>query len=503
MNVPTSSMLQNPLNLLPEALLTGGAVTGLLVGSWLPRRRQWIVAAWAGAVCAAAVGAAAVAAVDGGPSAVFGGQYALDTANATARVLIPAGGLLVVALALRPFRAHPRETEFFAFVQLALAGAVMLAGAQDLLLLFASYLLASIPAYTLAGFAKDTAGTEAALKYFVLGAFLGVALLVGITLLYAAGGSTGYPMLEQRLPGAPGPLVAAGTVAVLGGLLFKAGAVPGHFWLPDVLQGSTPPAAALLATLPKIGALVALLRLGAVPLVHAPLPWEALIAVFAAASMTLGNLAAFFQDDVVRLLAYSTISQVGYLLLPVVVATRSVHAQPALLFYLAAYTVTNIGAFAVVCALPQARTLADYRGLARRRPWLAASLAVCLLGLLGTPPTAIFIGKLEVFTAAVDGGYTWLAVLAAINTVVSLFYYLRWIAPVFARPVPGDDDHDVVAAGAGAGVSTAAGAAADAPLTGRFEPVAAAVAYAAAVVSVVLGLCAGPVLAILNGALSR
>jgi NADH-quinone oxidoreductase subunit N len=231
--------------------------------------------------------------------------------------------------------------------------------------------------------------------------------------------------------------VALGLVAVLSGLLFKIGAVPAHFWVPDVTEGTSAPVAAYVTTLPKIGGLVAAFRL-----VHQALPaqtvdWPLLVAVLAAACMTLGNLAAFFQTSVKRLLAYSTISQVGYLLMAVAVATRSGLAQQALLFYLAAYALTNIAVFSVVTELPNARTLDDYRGLARRRPALAAVLVVCLLGFVGTPPTGVFLGKLEVFSATVDGGYTWLAALAVANTVASLFYYLRWLGPLF-RPVPDD-----------------------------------------------------------------
>ena len=154
-----------------------------------------------------------------------------------------------------------------------------------------------------------------------------------------------------------------------------------------------------------------------------------LVAVLAAASMTLGNLAAFSQTEVLRLLAYSTVSQVGYLFMVVAVAARTDLAVPALAVYLAGYAVTNIGAFAAVAAAPTARTIADWTAAVGRRRWLVASLVVCLLGLVGTPPTAVFVGKLAVFSAAWDGALVWLVVLAAVNTVASLFYYLRWIAP--------------------------------------------------------------------------
>jgi NADH-quinone oxidoreductase subunit N len=222
-----------------------------------------------------------------------------------------------------------------------------------------------------------------------------------------------------------------GLVAVLAGLLFKIGGVPGHFWVPDVTDGTPPAVAAIVTTIPKIGGLVAMYRLLSVAVPADALDWPLLVAVLAAVSMTLGNLAAFFQTTVQRLLAYSTISQVGYLLIAIAVAGRSDLAQPALLYYVAGYAVTNLGAFAVVAELPHARTIEDYRGMARRNPALAGALAVCLFGLIGTPPTAVFVGKLVVFTAAVDAGFAWLAILAIVNTVASVFYYLRWIVPTF------------------------------------------------------------------------
>lgn len=472
-----TEMNENPLDILPEILLAAGAVLGLLTGTWLPRRRQWITGVLAATACTAGIIAAAVTA-PGPTTAAFGGAFALDPLTAAARLIVLGGGLIVLTLSLRPLRGDPREAEFYVLIQLSLLGVMVLAGAQDLLLLSAGYLLASIPTYTLAGFRKDAPGTEAALKYYVIGALLGVVMLAGVTVVYATGRTTGYTALAGALDDAPRALLTVGTLALLTGPLFKAGAVPAHYWIPDAVQGSGAPVAALIATLPKVGALTALFRLGAVPLDASPVPWAALLAVLAAATMTLGNLAAFFQSDAKRLLAYSTISQVGYLLMPVAVVTAADRAQPALLYYLAAYTVTNLGAFAVVCALPDATRIEDYRGLARRRPLLAACLVICLLGLLGTPPTAVFVGKLAVFTATIDGGYTWLAVLAAVNTVASLFYYLRWIVPALSRSGRSDDHRDESRA-------------------------ARTVAYTCAALSLVMGVLAGPLLGALDGAVSR
>ncbi len=430
--------------LIPELVLVVGAVLGLLLGSWLPRHRQWLVRLMVALACVVGVAATAVA-MGSSPQMVFGGSYAVDTATNAGRIIVLAATLLVLCLAIDTVDAHARETEFYVLMLLGALGTIILTGASDLLLLFAGYLLASIPLYALAGFAKDALGTEASLKYYLMGALLGVTMLAGITLLYGAGRSTGYATLAQTLQTAPRAAVAVGLVAVLAGLLFKIGGVPAHFWVPDVTEGASTPVAAFVTTVPKIGGLVALYRLVAEALPAVEVNWPLLLAILAVASMTLGNLAAFFQDNARRLLAYSTISQVGYLLMAVTVATRSEIALPALLFYLAAYAVTNLGAFAVVAELPNAPRLADYRGLARRHPGLAAVLVVCLLGLVGTPPTAVFLGKLEVFSAAIDGGYTWLAVVAVINTVASLFYYLRWIAPAFLQPAPDQEtDTDVL-----------------------------------------------------------
>ena len=419
-------MDKDPLALLPEILLMAGAVTTLLTGSFVPRARQWIARLAAVAALAAALTAGAVLA-PGADRTVYDGTYALDGATAAARVIAPAASLIVLLLSVGRVRGDRRESEFSVLVLLAALGSVLLAGTSDLLLLAVAYLLASIPLYALAGWGRDALGAEAALKLYLLGALLGITMLLGITLLYGLAGATDYAALAEGLAHAPGGALAAGTVAVLAGLLFKAGAVPAHFWVPDAAAGATVPAAAFLTTVPKLGALFALYRLvTAIP--DSIVDWRLLTAVLAAASMTLGNLAAFAQTDPLRLLGYSTISQVGYAMMAVAVADRP-DALPSLALYLAAYAVTNLGAFAVAAALPGLRTLRSYRGMGRRHPWLAGALVVCLLSLVGTPPTAVFVGKLTVFSATWSDGMAWLVVAAAVNTVASLFYYLRWIAP--------------------------------------------------------------------------
>jgi NADH-quinone oxidoreductase subunit N len=470
-------MNENPGALVPELLLLGSAVVGLLLGAWLPRRRQFLVRLLG--VVAAILGLGATIYAAGQPDqVVFGTSYAVDTATHATRVIVLLSVLLALALSVDATTGHPRETEFVVLLQLGGLGAILLGGANDLLLLFAAFLLASVPLYALAGWDRQPLGTEAAMKYYLSGAFLGVAMLTGTAILLGTAGASAYGPLRAGLATAPAPVVAVGLVALLAGLAFKIGAVPGHFWVPDVTDGTPPAVAAIVTTIPKIGGLVAAYRFLLVAVPTDAVDWPLLVAVLAAASMTLGNLAAFFQTSVQRLLAYSTISQVGYLLVAVAVAGRSAFAQPALLLYLLAYALTNLGAFAVVAELPQARTLQDYRGAARRHPALIGALIVCLFGLIGTPPTAVFLGKLTVFTAAVDAGAGWLAVLAVVNTVASVFYYLRWVAPAFGRE-PGQADLG----------STALQPA------GTWSAV---TAYAAAVASLVLGLAGGVVLPLLE-----
>jgi len=245
--------------LAPEIILAASAVAGLLAGSWLPRRRQWLIRALAAAclagLAAAGLGATRPATTD------FGTSYHIDVAAGTVRVVVLAALLLVLGLSAGPVAAHPRETEFYVLLQLAALGTIVLAGADDLLLLFAGYLLTSVPGYALAGFGKDAPGTEAAVKYYLIGALLGVFMLTGITVLDGAGGTTSYRPLHAALAAAPHGTVTAGLIAVLAGLLFKAGAVPAHYWVPDVTDGASAPVAAFVTTVPKIGAFAALLRL--------------------------------------------------------------------------------------------------------------------------------------------------------------------------------------------------------------------------------------------------
>jgi NADH-quinone oxidoreductase subunit N len=233
--MPMEMMDEDPTALLPEIFLAVAAVLGLLLGSYLPRQRQWLVRLLAAVAC----GGGIVATFLAGPTrTVFGASYVVDVATNAGRLIVLASVLLALFLSAGEFRGHPRESEFYVLMLLGALGTVIMAGANDLMLLVAGYLLASIPLYAMAGFGKDDPGTEAALKYYLMGALFGVVMLAGVTVLFGVGGATGYSDLRNGLASASGVVVAVGFVGVLSGLLFKIGAVPVHFWVPDATEGS-------------------------------------------------------------------------------------------------------------------------------------------------------------------------------------------------------------------------------------------------------------------------
>ncbi|MET3206394.1 UNVERIFIED_ORG: NADH-quinone oxidoreductase subunit N [Arthrobacter sp. UYEF13] len=471
------------LALLPELFLLAGAVLALLAGSFTARERQWIsrviaVVAVSASAVAAGVAFAAVASA-AGPVAesmsVYDGSYILDGGTAAGRLVVALSALLVISLGVDELRGTARESETYVLILLASLGAVVLAGAADLLVLAVGFLLASIPLYALIGIGGTKAGAEAALKTYLLGALFGILLLLGVTVLYAVSGTTSYAGLRGALAAAAPAVVGVGLVGVLAGLMFKAGAVPGHFWVPDAAEGSGTAVAAFATTVPKIGGFLAAYRL--LEMMPGTVRWPLLIALLSVLTMTLGNLAAYTQSNPRRLLGWSTVSQAGYLLMPVAVAGSVPLALPSLVVFLAGYAVTNLAAFAVIAAYPDRTELRAYEGLAAARPWHAVALVVALLSLVGTPPTAVFLGKLTVFTAAWDGGFWWLTLAAAVNTVISLFYYLRWLAPAFRAASP------------------------DSPGAGEFSPRpwAGRTAVAGAVLVLVAGVGAGLAWAALGG----
>jgi NADH-quinone oxidoreductase subunit N len=430
-------------DLLPELILLVGAVVVLLFALAAPRRYQ----AWAAAIALVTLVAAMVATVTllhGPQRLTFAGTYAVDGAALWGKLIVCATTAGVVALSVEWFASDPRHGEYYAMLLLGAVGAILLAGAADLMQLTLAMLLASTTAAVLIAYhRRSRRAGEAAIKFYLLGALTNSALVFGVVLLFGLAGTTTFEGLHHGLvrPGSASllPLVVA-TGLVLLGLAFELGAVPAHAWLPDVADGAPAPVAAFVTAVPKIGALIVLARLVAV-LPEGATGWRPLVAVLAAVTMTLGNVAALWQDDVRRLLGWSAVSQTGYGLMAVVALGRSPLALPALLYFLAAYALATVAAFGVVVVLRGQANRARYAGLAAAHPWLAFAILVSFLSFVGIPPLAGFPAKLALFGAVIDAGYGWLAALAVANTVVSVFYYVRVLAPVYfddspAEPLP-------------------------------------------------------------------
>lgn len=418
-----------------EIVVVMGAAVVVLFSAFAPRRHHAVAAVLALATCGAAAGIIAHSMANGMQVLTASGVWSLDRTARSAELIVLAVTALTVALSPEWLRGDARHGEWYALLLFSAAGAMAMASATDSLQLVVGVLLSSATGYVLASYHRGSAlSVEAGAKYFLIGALANVGLLAGVTVLFGLAGTTGYVAMARPLDDSS----VAGLVAVVGlvtvGLAFKIGAAPAHAWVPDVAEGAPAPAAAFLTVVPKVGGVVALARILAV-LPDATVGWRPVTALLAAVTMTVGNLAALWQDDVRRLLGWSSVSQAGFALVAVPVVGRSDQALPALIVFLVAYAVAQLAAFGVVTELRGRTALGDYRGLAASRPLLAAALVVAFLSLIGVPPLIGFGGKLLLFTAAIDGGYAWLAVVGVVNTVISVFYYLRVIAPVaFDRP---------------------------------------------------------------------
>jgi NADH-quinone oxidoreductase subunit N len=413
----------------PEIAVLLTAVAALLMAMFLPQRAQPLCATVA--LGGLAVAAFLTARQIGLSRLTFSGSWALDGVSVWGRLLILGATALVVPLMPGWFATDRRHGEAYAMLLFSTLGAMVLAGAADLLQLLIGVLLSSVTGYALAAWHRDwPLSVEAGMKYFLLGALANAVLAIGVTLMVGALGATGFREIGPVLAAAePSPLLLLGAALVVTGLAFKLGAVPAHAWMPDVAEGAPAPAAAFLTVAPKIGAALALLRLvDLFPEQGYGLRW--LIAALAIATMTLGNLAALWQQDARRLLGWSSVSQSGYALMAVAVVGLTPEAAPALLMFLAGYALAQLAAFAAVTQLRGRTALGDYSGLFAASPVAALALALAFLSLVGVPPLVGFVGKLALFWAVIDAGWWWLAAAAVANTVISLFYYLRLIGPM-------------------------------------------------------------------------
>jgi NADH-quinone oxidoreductase subunit N len=381
-----------------------------------------------------------------GDAMLLGGSYAADGISWVAKIVIVIGTGLTGALSLDSLPIRKKHHGAYAALLLAAAlGMMVLVSSRELVTMYVGLETSAVSLYGLAALAKeDVLSLEAGIKYLVIGALSSGVLLYGLALLYAATGTTSLEGIRAALGHSPSPLSAAGIVLVLLGVGFKITMVPMHVWTPDVYQGAPTPVSAFLSVVSKAAGFVFAVRMFSFAFADLRQVWEPFFMAGAVLTMTVGNLAAIAQPSAKRLLAYSSISQAGYLLVGFLGTPSS--GTSAVLFYLFVYTMANVSAFAVVIAFSSATgsdRLDDYAGLARRAPLLALVFTFSLLSLAGIPPLGGFIGKLYLFSAAMERGYLWLVVVAALNSVASLYYYLLVLrrmyiaeAPLGAGPLP-------------------------------------------------------------------
>ena len=359
-------------------------------------------------------------------------------------VLFASLGILTVAVSHSYLKRRGfLESEFHILVMAAVIGMMVLASATSLVTVFLGLELLSIALYIMCGFARtDFRSQEAAAKYLLVGGFASAFVLYGMALVYGASGTTVIPDIAQRLAASAGtnPLLLLGIVLMGVGFAFKVSAAPFHMWTPDVYQGAPIPVTAFMSVGTKAAAFAMIVRVFSAGLPHLAPEWQTLLAFVAATSMVVGNLMAIVQTSLKRLLAYSGVAQAGYILIGVIAGGPN--GLAAVLYYLFVYMFMNFGAFAVITLLagPEGDRdrFADLEGLGRRSPVLAVAMSVFMLSLAGFPPSVGFFGKLFLFTAGVGAGYTWLVVLAVLMSVVSVFYYIRVLVPVWS-PSPRTD----------------------------------------------------------------
>jgi NADH-quinone oxidoreductase subunit N len=437
---------------LPLILIAGGAflVLGLdlVLGgeSEAEKYRKSAVLSFASVGVLAAVIASACTAFSAGAGAEFSPahpMFQLDRLASFGIALVAGGTLLSILLSTYYLKEiGVQHGEYYALVLLASSGMVLLVGAVDLVSVFLGIELMSIPIYVLAGFdRRKLRSNESALKYFLAGSFASAILLYGMALLYGATGETSYAGIGAAFDGTA-PLGVIGLGLLLVGFTFKISSVPFHQWTPDVYEGAPASVTAYMSVTVKAAAFVALVRLAAATFG----PVEGLLGdvlwVIAVATMVVGNLMAVIQDNVKRMLAYSSIAHAGYLLIGLIaVAPGDAGGYEAVLFYLVAYLFLNLGAFGVVVSLAHrgqdAERFEEFAGLARRRPALAALMTLFLIGLAGIPGTAGFVAKFRIFMAAVQQDHVWLVVIAVLTSLVSVYYYLRLPVLMYMRE-PGE-----------------------------------------------------------------
>ncbi|MFZ0534368.1 MAG: NADH-quinone oxidoreductase subunit N [Anaerolineales bacterium] len=437
-----TDLLLNMKVVLPTAVLIAWSCVLLLADLFIPKGRKGWTALLAALGLVLFLG---LSITQGGQAAAgFNRMVIYDGFSFFLNILFLSSGLVGIALAFDYIKRLDIERgEYYVLLLFSISGMMLMAQANDLIVVFLALELLSIPLYVLAGFARPRMESEeASLKYFLMGAFAGGFVVFGVALVFGATGTTNlseiFNAINKNLANLP--LLTVGAALILVGLGFKVAAVPFHMWTPDVYQGAPSAVSAFMSVGAKAGGFAALLRIfiSAFPSLSTDLTM--ILWTISALTMFLGNVVAIAQSNIKRLLAYSSIAHAGYILMALVPygnTAVSADTVSAALFYLVAYALTSFGAWAVVIAVEkvegQGLALDDYAGLARKYPLLAASMAVFMLSFTGIPPTLGFMGKFYLFRTVIQGGYLGLALIGVFTSLISAYYYLRVIVIMYMR----------------------------------------------------------------------
>ncbi|OHE19323.1 MAG: NADH-quinone oxidoreductase subunit N [Syntrophobacterales bacterium GWF2_56_9] len=430
--------------IIPEIIITLSAVITLLLGAF---GRKESVGALTGAVAFTGAGLAMIftCTLWDGSASIFNNLYTIDNFGTFFKGLALIVSLLVTLLSLRYVeREEIVKGEYYSLLLFGVLGMMIMVSSTNFITIFIGLEVMSIAIYVLCGLLSgNPRSVEASLKYFLLGAFATAFLLYGMALIYATTGSLDIREIADYVASGnfkQTPMFMIGLAMLIVGFGFKTASVPFHMWTPDVYQGAPTSITAYMATGVKAAAFGAFLRVFYTAFLPFIGEWSGILWLIAVATMTLGNITALVQDDVKRMLAYSSIAHAGYILIAFVIGDQ--FSSSGILFYVLVYTFMNIGAFTVVILLGQKDRentgIESYAGLAGRHPLIALSMAIFLLSLAGMPPLAGFMGKFYILSAAIKAKYYWLAVIGVLNSVVAVYYYLRVIMAMYFREPSGE-----------------------------------------------------------------
>ena len=427
---------------MPEIIVTLGILVIVTVDLIVTENKKVLMTALTVVTLLAAL-FSVVSLYDQPPQSLFAGMLSLDPFGLFFKLLVIVTTLVVVVFGLQSSDIDHKYAEFYSVFLTVVLGGFLMASATNLLMMYLALELVSLPSFILVGYQKYLRrSNEAALKYVVYGGVSSGIMLYGFSLIYGLTGTLDIHAVGARLASGEVPdltLFLAATLA-MAGFGYKVASVPFHFWCPDVYQGAPTPVTAFLSVAPKGVGFAMLARFFYLGLSSFDGTsgevlggqWPELLAVIAAATMTLGNLTAIWQNNLKRLLAYSSIAHAGYMMMGVVMLSQA--GLQAIMFYTAVYLFMNLGAFFVVILMAErtgSEDISEYRGLGWRSPFIAAAMAIFLASLTGLPPTAGFIGKIYLFAAVVEGGLWWLAVVGVLNSAVSLYYYWRIVRTMY------------------------------------------------------------------------